>query len=189
MDNLITVNFRQETLFAVEREDGVFVAVKPISDCLGLAWQSQLHRIKNDPVLSEGVTTIVMPSTGGAQETTCLKLDRVNGWLCKIDARRVKDEAREKLIMYQRECYQVLFEHFYGKAMAKSTAVPVEQEANESEGLKLRHITECRHVFGHQAAGQLWFQLGLPVVPAMLHDQRQLSIFDYDQIKSVEAGA
>ena len=30
MGQIITVNFRNDTLFAVERDDGVFVAAKPI---------------------------------------------------------------------------------------------------------------------------------------------------------------
>ncbi|MFN8681681.1 phage antirepressor N-terminal domain-containing protein [Paracoccus sp. P2] len=189
MGNIITVNFRQDTLFAVERDDGVFVAVKPICDSLGLAWQSQHQRIKDDPVLSEGITTIVIPSPGGAQETTCLKLELVNGWLFKVDSRRVKDEeTRQRLLTYQRECHHVLFEHFYGKRHEKPEVI-VEKEASENENVRLRMVTESRQVFGHQAAAQLWFKLGLPVVPAMLQDPRQLSLFDYSTIKTAGEAA
>lgn len=183
--NLITVNFRQDTLFAVERDDGVFVAVKPICDTLGVDWKSQYQRIKDDPVLSEGVVIITIPSPGGAQETTCLKLELVNGWLFKVDSRRVKEEeTRRKLLTYQRECYQVLFDAFYGKRQAAKVEIPEGEETSENENLKLRHITECRQTFGTQAASQLWFKLGLPVVPAMLQDPRQMTIFDYTAIKT-----
>lgn len=186
MGNLITVNFRQDTLFAVERDDGVFVAVKPMCESLGLAWQSQHQRIKDDPVLSEGITTIVIPSPGGAQETTCLKLDLVNGWLFKIDSRRVKEEVRPKLLAYQRECYRVLFDAFYGKRN-QPEPLPEAEETNDNENLKLRHITECRQTFGTAAASQLWFKLGLPIVPAMLQDPRQMTLFDYTAIKGATA--
>lgn len=186
--NLITVNFRQDTLFAVERDDGMFVALKPICDSLGLAWQRQLERIKEDPVLSEGVTMVVIPSPGGAQETTCLKLELVNGWLFKVDSRRVKDEdTKRKLLTYQRECYQVLFDAFYGKRQTPAPSVPEAEETSDNENLKLRHVTECRQTFGTQAASQLWFKLGLPVVPAMLQDPRQMTIFDYGAIKGTTA--
>lgn len=183
MGQIITVNFRNDTLFAVERDDGVFVAVKPICDSFPVAWQSQHQRLKDDPVLSEGITTIVMPSPGGAQETVCLKLEMVNGWLFKIDSRRVQsEEGRQKLIVYQRECYQVLFDHFYGKRT--KVAPQIADEPQENETLNLRKVTECRHVFGNQAAAQLWMKLGLDMVPAMLHDPRQITLFDYAAVKS-----
>lgn len=183
MGNIVTVGFRQDTLFAVERDDGVFVAVKPITEALGMDWKSQLQRIKDDPILSEGMATITIPSLGGAQETTCLKLSLINFWLAKIDSRRVKnEETRHNVLTYQRECADVLHAHFYGQRQAKPTLI--EEEPQENEGVKLRHVTECRHTFGHQAAAQLWFRLGLPVVPAMMHDPRQITLFDYSTIKS-----
>ena len=103
MGKIITVDFRNDTLFAVERDDGVYVAVKPISDTLGLAWNKQLERLKRDPILAEGMTIMVMPSVGGIQETTCLKLELVNGWLFGIDESRVKDEeTRQRVLAYKR---------------------------------------------------------------------------------------
>jgi hypothetical protein len=36
MGKIVTVDFRNDTLFAVERDDGVFVALKPICDSLGI---------------------------------------------------------------------------------------------------------------------------------------------------------
>lgn len=182
MGKIVTVDFRNDTLFAAERDDGIAVAVKPISDRLGLAWQSQLQRIKDDPILSEGITTIVMPSPGGPQETTCLRLDLVNGWLFKIDSRRVKDnETRARVLIYQRECYSVLFNHFYGKS---KPAPAVEGEPNENENTKLRMVTECRQVFGNKAGAQLWLKVGLPIVPAMLEEPRQIDLWDYSIVKS-----
>ncbi|MCI5040020.1 MAG: Bro-N domain-containing protein [Donghicola eburneus] len=59
---------------------------------------------------------------------------------------------------------------------------------DESENVKLRMVTEGRQTFGTQAAAQLWFRLNLPIVPAMLHDPRQLNLMDYGAIKSVEGG-
>ncbi len=37
-------------------------------------------------------------------------------WLATIDVNRVRPEAREKLIAYQRECAKVLRDHFFGRA-------------------------------------------------------------------------
>lgn len=122
---------------------------------------------------------------GGDQEAVCLKLDLVNGWLFTIDTARIKDDAvREKVIVYQRECYQVLAKHFAAKHDALPGNAASSEDAHEHEGVKLRMVNESRQVFGNQAAAQLWFRLGLPVVPAMLHDPRQMNLLDYQVIKA-----
>tara|TARA_R110002020_G_scaffold95937_10_gene230133 strand:+ start:10106 stop:10516 length:411 start_codon:yes stop_codon:yes gene_type:complete len=120
---------------------------------------------------------------GGAQETLCLPLDLVNGWLFTIQSERIKDEAvREKVITYQRECYRVLNEHFVGNRKPQE-AVMMDEDVSESENTRLRMITESRQTFGTQAAAQLWFQLGLPVVPAMLEDPRQANLFALERVR------
>lgn len=117
MGKIITVDFRQDTLFAVERDDGVFIAVTPICDALGLDAKRQRDRIQRDVILSEGGAMMALPSAGGMQETFCLRLDLVHGWLFTIDDSRVKDDTvRQKVLSYKRECYGVLFQYFHGKA-------------------------------------------------------------------------
>jgi hypothetical protein len=166
MGQLITVEFRQDILFAVERDDGVFVAIKPIVQSLGLDWKAQHRRLSEDPILAEGMVTMTIPSVGGAQETTCLRLDLVNGWLFTIDESRVRDEeTRQRVLTYKRECYQVLFRHFHAKAAPR--IAPDEEAATGPDGARVRLVTECRHTFGERAARQMWARLGLPVVPAM----------------------
>lgn len=189
MGKIITVDFRNDTLFAVERDDGVFVALKPIVQSMGLDWKAQHRRVSDDAVLREGMVTMTMPSVGGVQETTCIRLELVNGWLFTIDESRVKDEeTRQRVLTYKRECYAVLFQHFHGKA-GHVPEVKFEDEPSENESVKIRLVNESRQVFGAQAAAQLWFKLGLPVVPAMLHDPRQLNLMDYTVIKSAGEGA
>lgn len=61
------------------------------------------------------------------------------------------------------------------------------EEPKENDGLKLRKVDSCRQIFGPQAAGQLWFKLGLDDVPAMHLDPRQITIWDYSTIKTTEA--
>lgn len=45
------------------------------------------------------------------------------------------------------------------------------------ETTRLRMVREARQTFGVRAAGQLWFGLGLPVVPAMRVPQLQPDLF------------
>lgn len=185
MGNIVTVNFRGDELYGFENDDGIFVALKPIVESMGMDWNGQYQRVKRDPILSEGMCVMHIPfGRGGAQEAVCLKLELVNGWLFTIDTSRIKDDdVREKVIVYQRECYSVLAKHFLGKSKPKEQAIP-DDEAQENENIKLRMVNESRQVFGVQAAAQLWFRLGLPVVPAMQNDPRQLSFLDYGKVRS-----
>ncbi|HAU76960.1 MAG TPA: phage P22, antirepressor protein, partial [Agrobacterium sp.] len=186
MGNIVTVNFRGDELYGFENDDGIFVALKPIVESMGMDWNGQYQRVKRDPILSEGMCVMHIPfGRGGNQEAVCLKLDLVNGWLFTIDTARIKDKGvREKVIVYQRECYQVLAKHFAGNHETLSGNASSTEDPHEHEGVKLRMVNESRQVFGNQAAAQLWFRLGLPVVPAMLHDPRQMNLLDYQVIKA-----
>lgn len=175
---IITIDFRNDTIFAAQRDDGVFIAIKPISDSLGLKWHGQFERLNRDPILAEGIRTMRMPSIGGVQETTCLRLDLVHGWLFTIDHERVRPECRERVLAYKRECYRALFEHFHGKALKAEARNPEQPTPTEAEAAKLRMVTEARLTFGHRAAQEMWFRKGLETVPAMFEPRPQPSLFD-----------
>lgn len=178
MSKLTTIDFHDDTLFAVEAPEGVFVAIKPICDALGVSPDRQRDRVRRDPVLSEGATMMGVPSTGGVQETFCLRLDLLQGWLFGIDAARVKPEARDRVLAYKRECCAVLFRHFYGERVG----VPVgnaQPAREEPVPIRRQLVTEARQTFGPRAAGSLWFALGLPIVPEMQEGAPQQGAFGF----------
>jgi len=192
MGKIITVNFRGDELYGFENDEGVFVALKPIVEAMGLQWSGQLQRLKRDTILSEGMCVMHTPfGANGNQEAVCLKMSLVNGWLLTIDDSRIPDpDVRQKVLTYKRECYEVLFKHFY-KGAEKPDRIEIEdhEQAHEAESIKVRLVTECRQVFGNRAAGQLWFQSGLPIVPAMIEEGRHMTLFDYGNIKTAEPEA
>lgn len=171
MTKLVTVPFRGDTLFAIQDDDGVSVAIKPITDRLGLDWSAQLKRTKRDPILSKGMAIMTIPSPGGAQEATCLRLKLLPGWLFGIGANQVREEARPLVMLYQEECHEVLFRHFNAPPRGEGECMthPPFPSAAREEPVRVRRqlVTEARHVFGERAAGRLWFALGLPIVPEM----------------------
>ena len=172
-----------------ENDDGTFMALKPIVESMGLDWSAQFRRVKRDPILSEGIAIMATPfGRGGDQEATCLKLELVNGWLFTIDTARITNEqVREKVILYQRECYSVLHKHFYGRATGERQS-PFASEPTTEEPMQSRRslVTETRQSFGIQAAREMWFKLGLPTVPAMFADPDQASLFTYTAVKKHE---
>ena len=117
---LTTVDFHGATLLAVRGDtpQTTLVVMKPVVEGIGLAWQSQLEKIKAHPVFGKGITEIVIPSAGGPQAMSALPLTRLNFWLATIQPNKVPDlEIRARVIRYQTECADVLFAHFFGKAV------------------------------------------------------------------------
>jgi hypothetical protein len=176
---IITVDFHDQQLVAFERDGKVFIAVRPIAEGMGLEWSSQWRRIQRDAVLGPAVAMMATPFSRHGQEELCLPLDMMHGWLFTLDESRVKDdETRERVLLYKRECYEVLFNHFYGKALAATAADPSLPDPAESEAAKLKMVTEARLTFGHKAAQQMWFKKGLDTVPAMFEPSPQPELFD-----------
>lgn len=113
-----TVEFYGDEIIAVRANDGtVYVPVRPICDLLGVSWSSQQNRITRDEVLSTVVETIsvFVTNTQGQEQhrsMLCLPLDYISGFLFGLSASRVRDDIRDKIIRYKKECYQVLAEAF-----------------------------------------------------------------------------
>jgi hypothetical protein len=110
-----TVEFYEDRVTAIRVAGGdVFVAVRSICDNLGVAWSSQRRRILRDPVLVDELrpVTVTVTGTGQQVDTLCLPLKYIPGFLFGINADRVKPQIRDRLIRYQRECYDVLAEAF-----------------------------------------------------------------------------
>lgn len=111
---MIPVPFHADTLWAAERDGEVLVAMRPIVENLGLAWSSQLQRLKRHPILAKGVFIMNTPSPGGEQEMACLPLNLIPGWLFGVDSKRVRPEIRPMLERYQKDAFAVLWNYFRG---------------------------------------------------------------------------
>jgi hypothetical protein len=109
-----TVLFYQDEITAVRLASGeVFIPLRPIVEGLGIDWASQTRRINRDPILAgESRLCVVVTTTQSLpdqrRDMLCLPLKFISGFLFGVNANRVKSEIRERLIRYQRECYDVL---------------------------------------------------------------------------------
>lgn len=117
-----TISFNNQSLITVEQNGNHYVAMKPICENIGLAWEPQVLRIKRDEVLSQGMIVMIIPTNGGNQNMICLPIEYLNGWLFGIDINRCKPEIRDTLIKYKKDCYQALHDYWFnGKAERKTT--------------------------------------------------------------------
>jgi hypothetical protein len=111
MTALVKVPFHGDEILCVATPDGVYVAVRPLCERLGLSWPAQFRRLTSEKE-RWGVAQMATPSVGGEQETTCIPANRVAAWLFVINANRVKPELRDTIRAYQREAADVLDRHF-----------------------------------------------------------------------------
>jgi hypothetical protein len=113
MENLVLNLGAYQLSLAVSREGKEpVVALKPVCEAVGLDWKTQLRRTQNNPQFRCGHMTI--PSAGGPQETLCIPVCQVGMWLCTINANRVKEEIRPKLLAFQEHLQVVIHEHLQG---------------------------------------------------------------------------
>lgn len=122
------IPFRDQKILCITEDSKRYVVPKQICENLGINWDAQRKRIERDTVLSEGTVMMTAPSAGGNQETVCLPIEYLNGWLFGIDDSRVKAENRETVIAYKKECYIVLYEYFQ-----KGASIDVHRLENDIE--------------------------------------------------------
>nr|WP_284675877.1 phage antirepressor N-terminal domain-containing protein [Neisseria subflava] len=90
-----------------------------------MQWEAQFKRIKRNDILNSAISMMEMVAQDGKKrQTLCLPLEYLNGWLFGVDARRVKPQIRERLLQYQRECFQVLAAHFMQPKQPPTVALP-----------------------------------------------------------------
>ncbi|WP_272515451.1 phage antirepressor N-terminal domain-containing protein [Providencia sp. PROV214] len=124
MNTISTINvpFHGDNLYVVNYNGEPHVPMKPIVEGMGLDWKSQFSKIKSR--FSKGMVEITIPTKGGEQSMICLALRKLAGWLHTISPNKVKPEIRDKVIQYQEECDDVLYEYWTTgevKAKQKST--------------------------------------------------------------------
>lgn len=120
MNSVSTINvpFHGDNLYVVNYNGEPHVPMKPIVEGMGLDWKSQFSKIKSR--FSKGMVEITIPTKGGEQSMICLALRKLAGWLHTISPNKVKPEIRDKVIQYQEECDDVLYEYWTtGEVKAK----------------------------------------------------------------------
>ena len=140
--DVVMVPFNGHQVMSVVHDGNAYVAAKPICDSLGLDWESQRKRINRDSVLSQGTVIMTVPSPGGDQQTLCIPLEYLNGWLFGIDDSRVKPDLREALVKYKKDCYRTLHEFFYQGYVLNIEALQVDKIAQRELSEKIRVLRQ-----------------------------------------------
>lgn len=169
VSQMALVDFQGTKLLTMHDGVEARVAIRSICEALGIDWSGQLAKIKADPVLSEGVGLSPTPSQGGMQDTVTLPLGMLQGWLFKIHPNKVRPEARETVLAFQRECYQVLHD-YWTKGAAINPRMTQALPSATSDIIKLieavkREANESARVTLHQLLDQMCTARGVVTPP------------------------
>ncbi|MFQ5632987.1 MAG: phage antirepressor N-terminal domain-containing protein [bacterium] len=110
------IKFHGDELIVFMHDDQPYVALKPICDALKVDWEGQRQRIFRSQIYaSVAFITKATGADGKSYEMVCLPFHLFSGWLMGIETSRIKDDLiRAKVLLYQMECHEVLFKHFFG---------------------------------------------------------------------------
>lgn len=109
----LVIGFVNNVQIRVIENGEKLVPIKPICEALNVDYSGQLQRLKEDQILSSVME--LSPTTGKdgkTYEMQCLPIKYMFGWLFRIDARNVKEEAKEAVLNYQMKCYDILYDYF-----------------------------------------------------------------------------
>ena len=122
-------------------EEELFVPLKPLAEFLGLDYSSQHRRVRSDSEMAELCRLVRMKvqASGQRQEMFCLPLKLIPAWLFGITTSKVKPELRDRLRLYRREVFDVLWNAFKGEilpaAPPATDLTPAEQILQQVEAM------------------------------------------------------
>ncbi|EDV5024257.1 hypothetical protein ID80_004959 [Salmonella enterica subsp. enterica serovar Ball] len=123
--------FQGDTLTTIQNEGAEYVAMKPVVESIGLNWASQSVKLSKNRE-KFGCCDIAIPSSGGLQQTLCIPLRKLNGWLFSINPNKVKAAIRDKLIAYQEECFAVLHDYWTKGVVVNPRKASVMEELSQA---------------------------------------------------------
>lgn len=124
-----------------------WIAIRPICEALNVSYKGQIERIERHHFLSQ--LTRKYGSVAADKKTRdmlCISERYVYGWLMGINS------DSPELIEYQKECYDILFNHFHGRFSALIERVQIDEEISSLEARlsgneqyeKIKDLTERR---------------------------------------------
>lgn len=111
MNQLISVPFHQDNLVLINHHQEPFVAMKAIVSNMGLDWAAQFSKIK-DKFSSTIAIIATVGEDGKLREMTCLPLKKLPAWLYSVNPNKVAPDLKSKIIRYQEECDDVLWQYW-----------------------------------------------------------------------------
>jgi len=142
MEETAIVKFYGQELVTIKTETGVYVAMKPVVEGMGLDWRSQARKIQQNQRYGH-ITIPLRDKQGYAQEMICIPLEKLNGWLLSVNSEKVKLGIKGVVIRYQEECFQALYEYWF-KGKAENPRFKIPKTLSEALQLAAKQAEELQ---------------------------------------------
>ncbi|MDT3722922.1 phage antirepressor N-terminal domain-containing protein [Pseudomonas oryzihabitans] len=166
---LFPVSFHGDTVVLVGQDNEPYVAMKPIVANMGMDWPTQYVKLTERFSSTIGEIPTV-GEDGKTRNMICLPLKKLPAWLYSISPNKVAPELREKVIRYQEECDNALWNYWtQGVAERPGAAANANKQIALSRHrlalLKELHRTRDRSLRSaiHEQLAQVSQALGLSV--------------------------
>lgn len=123
----IPVPFHGHTLYIIPFNDEPYTPMRPIVEGMGLDWKSQHRKLVSAERFSVVEMTTQLPNDTQSRSVLCMPVRKLPGWLMSIHPNKVHGALRERIIAYQNECDDVLWQ--YWRDAHKSVTMPFHSES------------------------------------------------------------
>jgi hypothetical protein len=138
----VKVEFCGSTLEGVISSGRAYVAMRPITEAMGLSWPAQLAKIKAHPVLTSTVAEIATVGPDGrVRKMICLPESRLQFWMALIQTGKVKASLRGKIVKFQIEAADVLHRAF-NQGVAETNRHVLALDSKRAAGRLMNDITK-----------------------------------------------
>lgn len=130
-----SVNFHGTQLITIKKDEYELVAMKPVVEGIGLAWQKQHEKLSRDKDKFSYHLMVTTGKDGKKYEMSCIPLTKLNGWLFAINPNKIPNlDVRKRVVEYQEECFLALYNYWHKgiaerKPETPDTLTPSEQHA------------------------------------------------------------
>ncbi|EBR4567686.1 hypothetical protein B1Q46_17190 [Salmonella enterica] len=130
--NTMTVSFYGNSLYVVNHNGEPYTPMKPIVEGMGMDWMGQFRKLKSRFATSIEEISIQLPGDIQRRNVVCLPLRKLAGWLQTISPNKVKPEIRDRVIQYQNECDDVLYDYWAKGVVVNPRRMSVMEELNQA---------------------------------------------------------
>ncbi len=132
--NLVTIDFHGDTLEACLKDGKVWVNLNLLCEAMGVDLSTQRRKLKKE-AWARLVIMTKRAEDVKQRDFMVIDLDTLTGWLFSINAGKVREEIREKLVRYQREAARVLADYFFKRPAPAASTVPAVPDASRDARL------------------------------------------------------
>ena len=139
--DLMRIDFHGETILLIEKDGEPFVPIRQVCEKLGLSWPTQFRKLKaGQRPWRVAFMATQLPGDNQKREIVCLPLSQLHGWFFTLTPSKVSPELRDKLKIYQKECLDVLWQHWSGQKRQVEADLYDRVCQAETEAEKLRAL-------------------------------------------------